>query len=96
MDELTIQMPWGESLTIEVDLTEASAPIRYLPCDDEPEVWCSTQYQTADAQHDATQAAMLVVESMGRDWYADPNDERGDEAILAELAEDIRIEEDER
>lgn len=78
-----------DTLTISADLSQASAPISYLGPDGEH---VSTPHQTADALHDLRAAFRLVVEHLGSDYYADPDDDRDDDEILDELLDGIEIE----
>lgn len=73
-----------DTLRFTADLSQASAPICYLDGDG-AEV--STPYQTADARHDASRAARLLLEHFGRDYYAEPSDDRDSDEILDELLE---------
>lgn len=81
-----ITTSWGEKVHFAADLTQASAPICNV--DDETlEIGSSTQYQTADARHDADEAARLYVGLLGRDWYGDPDsDDDDDTQITAAIA----------
>lgn len=58
----------------QANLAEASAPIISLPDrgDDTMESF-PTPYQTADARHDADQAARLCLEYFGREYWCDPS-----------------------
>jgi hypothetical protein len=86
-------MPWGETLRISADLTQAAATIYYSAGDGgDEEQWVCTPYQTADARHRAHNAVMLVIGYLGRSWYAAPDDERDDDAILAEIGGAIELE----
>lgn len=89
----TAQMPWGDTLTISADLTQASAPILYAgPEEYEGEKnWVSTPYQTADARHREVHAMMLAVEYAGAEWYRAPNDRRPAAKILAEIRRSITV-----
>lgn len=51
------------------DLSNAKAPLRLS---DGEGGWQSTQYQTADARHDEEQAAILMIRSLGAEWYMEP------------------------
>jgi len=55
-----ITMPWGESIKMKTNLSEASAPIMVDFCAGNG--WEYTQYQTADASHSVSQAVGLVSE----------------------------------
>lgn len=85
----TTELPWGDTFKISADLTQASATI-YNVADDGEET--ATQYQTADARHDATEAVMLALSTCGRDYFAQPGDDRDDDEILAEIREQIEVE----
>ena len=87
-----VKMPWGETLIVSADLTQASAPICTVSENDEgEEILDPTPYQTADAAHRPKKAVMLVIEYCNRDWYANPNDDRDSSDILAEIEKMIRI-----
>ncbi len=77
----TLDLPWGETLRMSADLSQASAPIQYEGA--ERDEWMSTPYQTADARHDETRAMRLVLEYLGREYYAAPDDERDDDDIIS-------------
>lgn len=49
----------GESVRFQADLSQAAAPILVEDGDGN---WCHTQWQTADARHDAERAAMLLAD----------------------------------
>jgi hypothetical protein len=66
----------GQTIRFQADLSEASAPILVEDCDGN---WCHTQYQTADARHDAEEAALLVASE-----DAAPDDEIEVEALYCE------------
>ncbi len=70
-----------DTFLFEADLSQASAPIRYAERDQETGelVYQATPYQTADAGHDATTAAVLMVRWMGTDYYLEPGEEVGDD-----------------
>jgi hypothetical protein len=86
-------MPWGETLRISADLTQAGANIYYSAGDgDDGEQWDCTPYQTADARHREHDAVMLVIGYLGRSWYAAPDDDRNADAILAEIGDEIDVE----
>ena len=74
MDIYKINLSFGESLHFAADLSEASATIYHVD-DDTLEIGEPTQYQTADARHDETEAAWLILESCGRDYWLDPSAE---------------------
>lgn len=68
------------------DLTRAAAPIYSLPDKGAPEdEGFSTPYQTADARHREWDAARLLLEYFGRDYWCDPDcmaiDEDGNETF---------------
>lgn len=66
----------------EADLTQAAAPIRSLPDhDDDDTDGFSTPFQTADARHDAREAAKLLIRYFGRDYWLDPTAEVEDGMI---------------
>lgn len=78
-----------DRLTIEVDLSQASSPITYEGADGE---WVTTPFQCADAGHDEARAMRLVLEYLGRDYYAEPDDDRDDDDIVADLLDGVDIE----
>lgn len=71
MDKYIIKMTWGDTLEMECNLSEASAPI-IVDGDYSP-------YQTADARHRLTDAARLAVLDQGRDWWLSPCCEIGED-----------------
>ena len=81
-----------DTIRFRADLSQASAPITLV--NDEGEE-TATQYQTADARHDVRQALMLAIGACGRDYYAQPDDNRGSDEIIAELVEVVDIESEE-
>ena len=95
MTRYTITLP-GDTITMVADLADAAAPICYETEDGEL-VW--TQYQTADARHDAHEAAFLLVSLFGPDYYLDPNDEaefeRDPDAYIRRTIIDVSPEDDE-
>lgn len=89
----TARMPWGETLIVSADLVEASAPICTVSEDDDGEESLDpTPYQTADARHREKDAVMLAVEYCGREWFAQPNDDRETDEILKEIKSKIVVE----
>jgi hypothetical protein len=62
-----ITMTSGTVLLMEADMAQASAPICYVTESDDV---VSTQWQTADARHDETAAAALVMADEIRDGDA--------------------------
>ena len=60
MNTYVITMESGDTMLMDVDLTQASSPIRYCAVPEEYE-WAHTGYQTADAGHDPMRAAKLVM-----------------------------------
>jgi hypothetical protein len=62
------------SFRFEANLSEASAPIRSLPDspDDEETAGFPTPYQTADARHSETEAARLLLDYFGSEYWLDP------------------------
>ena len=94
-------------LVLEMNLSEASAPIKYFEmdlsgesapikyADDDVEAQ-STPYTTADARHDASQALRLVVEYLGADYYADPSSELSADEQLDQLLDGVECVEVER
>lgn len=68
------------SFLFEADLSQASAQIRYAERGVDGELtYQATPYCTAEAQHDATKAAVLVAKWMGPDYYLEPGEEVGDD-----------------
>jgi hypothetical protein len=87
------EMPWGETLKIKANLSEASAPIRVEG--DEPGTWRSTPYQTADARHREMEMLRLVVQYIGPEWYTDPSSDLSDEEQLDEAVDGAEVIEEE-
>lgn len=83
-----ISTTFGETVHFAADLTQASAPISDV--DDETlEIGSSTQYQTADARHDLQTAAELYISTLGREWFAAPDDDRDDHEIIADVISSV-------
>ena len=73
------------------DLTQASSPIRIETEDGE---FTSTQYQVADARHREHDALKLALSACGRDYFAEPDDERDSDDIIEEICDGVDIERD--
>ena len=88
----TYRMPWGETLRISADLSQATAPISYegLDLGDGAE-WTQTPYQTADARHDEREMLRLVVDHLGAEWYADPSSDLSHEGQLRAAVDGARL-----
>jgi len=71
-------------LRADFDRAGSDIEVNFDP-DADDDSWGHTPYQAADARHDVAAAARLAVEHCGRDWYAEPGDEREDEDILDEV-----------
>jgi hypothetical protein len=67
-----------DTFSFDANLSEASSIIR-LVNDERDEygniTYQATQYQTADARHRADEAALLVLEWLGNDYWLNPSDE---------------------
>ena len=70
MSRYKYRMPWGETLEVEADLTQAQSQIRYTG--DEGEL-IDTPYQTADVQHRQDKMLEVIVAYFGPDYYC-PSD----------------------
>ena len=75
METYTYRMPWGETLRIRADLSQAAANIMVEGDDG---VFCCTPYQTADARHREKDMLRLVVRHLGAEWYWDGTGDRDD------------------
>lgn len=77
MSEYTIKLRFGDTLRVEANLAEASAPIKIINDHDGDwrceETVTSTPYQTADARHDVRRMARLVLQFLGSDYWLDPS-----------------------
>lgn len=92
MSVYRMEMPWGDEVRFDVDLTQQTSQIKLLPDEEGWEIQ-SIPYQSADARHCKDAAAELVLQWLGREWYASPDDERDDDDILEELMESVEVEE---
>lgn len=70
------------------NLSQANAPICLI--DDDGET-TRTQYQTADARHDEHSALKLALHACGRDYFAEPHDDRDDDAIVEDLCHGVAV-----
>lgn len=70
MSKYAIHTHWGETYEFDADLSQASAPIHAITEDGE---LSSTPFQTADARHDADEAALLLMAWWGRDTWLSPD-----------------------
>lgn len=87
----TARLPWGETLKISADLSQASAPISYKDGNE----WIGTPFQTADARHNECSAIRLILDWFGPGYYRDPDDDRDPDDVLDEIMGDVSIETDE-
>ena len=82
----TISLPF-DTLDVEADLTQASAPITLLDADDNAPM--ATPFQTADARHRPREMARLLIAWLGHDYWRDgdgdgrPDAEQIDDLILS-------------
>ena len=64
----TVDLGFDE-LKIKADLANAAAPILYQSHD----LWVGTGYQTADAGHDITRAAVLIIGTFDDQYWIAPD-----------------------
>lgn len=83
-----VALPWGDTFLFSVgNWGDASSRVmqNFSP-DGDPDSWSASQWQVVDGNHSEDRIARLLIGEMGRDIYADPDDDRDDEAIVAEMA----------
>ena len=73
MSTYTVKLTFGDTLTFEANLAEASAPIRIIEEEGGSQL---TPYQTADAQHDPMEAAVLLIKNLGPHYWLNPEDDK--------------------
>jgi hypothetical protein len=80
-----VRLTFG-SFLFRADFSQAASSIEVNHDPDEDEdSWGPTPVQVADARHEPEQAARLLVEDCGPDYYARPDDGRDSDEILAEV-----------
>ncbi len=86
----TARLPWGETLTISADLSQASAQITYR----DGKEWIGTPFQTADARHNEINAVRLILDYFGPGYYREPDDDREPDDVLDEIMDAVSIDAD--
>lgn len=77
-----------EPLYMRANFADAASNISY---EDDDGRWIGTQYQVADSRHDPNRAGVLLVSSLGRDWWLDPDDDEPEDE-LEYIDENISVE----
>jgi len=77
------RLPWGETLWINADLAEASAPIVVRGEDED----IPTGLQTADVRHSEREMLRAVLQWCGPAGYRADGDDRDDGEILDEIVD---------
>lgn len=92
MTTYTFVTPY-DSFRFRANFANAASPIQsnFDDYDDMDESWRPTGLQVADVGHCPDEAARCILASCGRDWYANPTDERDTETILDEVVSDSRL-----
>lgn len=86
----SVSLPF-DTFRFSADLSEPSAAICLVNDIDGEDETQSTPYQTSTARHDVRRAAELALAYCGRDYYAQPGDERDDDEIIADLLDGEEI-----
>ena len=80
MPTYTVTTTFGDSFRFTADFSRADSQLFVLSDDDVPEDdGMPVPYQVADARHDETEAAVLLIKYFGRDWWLDPSTHVEDE-----------------